>query len=118
VRSFRSGGILSQVAGQPYVPGRGKAFDPGEDLAPLVWSSTMALVLPVRAALALSRSFGAALLADWTGCALAILVYYTEFRTVTLPTLVFGLTVLALAAAIVPFARAAPSFQAEPAAPG
>ena len=110
--------LLSQAAGQPYLPGRGKLFDPGEDLAPLVWSSTMALVVPVCAVLALPRRFGAALLAGWTGCALAILAYSTNFQTFTMPTLVFGLTVLGLAAAIVPFARAAPSSQAEPAAPG
>jgi hypothetical protein len=110
--------LLSQAAGQPFLPGRNLEFNPGEDLAPLVWSSTMALVVPVCAALAVPRRFGAALLAGWTWCALAILAYSTGFQTFTMPTLVFGLTVLTLAAVIVPFARAAPSPQTEPAAPG
>jgi len=90
-----------QVRGQELVPGRGQAFKTAEDLAPVIWASAMALVVPVAAALAVPRQFGVALLAGWIGNGAAGLVYYTGFRNG-----LFAYILLALLIVIVPFARA------------
>jgi hypothetical protein len=100
--------FFSQVPGQEFVPGRGKAFTPSEDLVPTIWTTAMALVVPACATLAVPRQFGVALLAGWIGCGAAVVAYTSEF----VPGL-FGFTLLALLVVIVPFARTTPTSQIE-----
>jgi hypothetical protein len=94
--------LFLQAQGEQLVPGRAKAFMPSEDLVPLIWGSAMALVMPVAAAVAIPRRFGVALLAGWIGCGVAVVSFSTGVRGS-----LFGYTLLALAAVIIPFARAA-----------
>jgi hypothetical protein len=89
---------------QDFVAARGQDFVPEEDLAPLIWASTMALVITAAAATARPRLFGVALLGGWIGCGANVVAFYTGFETSS----VFGYTLLAFLVVIVPFARAAP----------
>jgi caspase domain-containing protein len=89
---------------QDFVAARGQNFVPEEDLAPLIWASTMALVLPATAATVRPRLFGVALLGGWIGCGAAVVAFNTGFETSS----VFGYTLLALLIVNIPFARAAP----------
>ncbi|SMD25917.1 caspase, EACC1-associated type [Kibdelosporangium aridum] len=86
-----------------FVAARNQDFVPEEDMLPLIWASTMALVLPAIAATARPRSFGVALLAGWIGCGVNVVAFNTGFETGS----VFGYTLLALLVVIIPFARAA-----------
>jgi len=99
---------ISQVLGQEFVPGRGQAFEPSEDLIPTLWTTALAFVVPACAAMAVPRQFGVALLAGWIGCGAAVVA----FTSVFIPGL-FGFTLLALSVVIIPFARTAPASQAE-----
>ena len=63
----------------------------------------MAFLVPAAAAIVQPREFGVALLAGWIGSGVALVVYYTGVGNS-----LFGLTLLALLAVIIPFARAAP----------
>ena len=101
--------FISQVPGQEFVPGRGQAFEPSEDLVPTLWTTAMALIVPACAALAVPRQFGVALLAGWIGCGAAAVA----FTTGVVGGSVFGYTLLALLVVIVPFARTAPTSQIE-----
>jgi hypothetical protein len=94
--------LLIQVPGDQLLPGRGQGFVPGEDWLPLIWVSAMALIAPAAAAVAVPRQFGLALLAGWIGCGVAVVTFYTGFQVS-----LFGYTLLALLAVIIPFARAA-----------
>jgi hypothetical protein len=84
------------------MPGRDQAFAPEEDLAPLIWASAMALVMPTAAATAMPRQFGVALLVGWIGYGAAVVSFSTGFQSG-----LFGYTLLALVAVITPFARRA-----------
>jgi hypothetical protein len=98
-----------EVPVQDIIPGRGKAFELGEDLVPLsIWTTAMALLVPACAAVAVPRQFGVALLAGWIGCGAAVVAYTYEVAPG-----VFGFTLLALLVVIVPFARTAPASQVE-----
>jgi hypothetical protein len=96
----------------------------GEFLASSIWMTIMALVVPACAAVAVPRQLGVALLAGWIlgGGALYLFSYYLldSQRSYAAqgsgsvspslgPTIVFGLTLLALLAVAVPLARAAAS---------
>jgi hypothetical protein len=101
--------FISQVPGQAFVPGRGQAFVPKEDLVPTLWTTAMALAVPACAAVAVPRQFGVALLAGWIGCGAASVAFTTEVVSGS----VFGYTLLALLVVMVPFARTAPASQVE-----
>jgi hypothetical protein len=94
--------LLIQVPGDQLLPGRGQGVVPGEDWLPLIWVSALALIAPAAAAVAVPRQFGLALLAGWIGCGIAAVTFYTGFQVS-----LFGYTLLALLAVIIPFARAA-----------
>jgi hypothetical protein len=100
---------ITQVPGQEFVPGRNQAFVPKEDLVPTLWATAMALVVPACAAVAVPRQFGVALLAGWIGCGAAAVAYTADVVNGS----VFGYTLLALLVVIIPFARTAPTSQAE-----
>jgi hypothetical protein len=106
-----AGAVALFFESQQFVAARNQDFVPAEDMLPLIWTSTMALVLPAIAATARPRSFGVALLGGWIGCGVNVVAFNTGFETSS----VFGYTLLALLAMIIPFARtAAPPSQAAP----
>ena len=78
-------------------------------LASSIWLTVMALVVPACAAVAVPRRLGVALLAGWIGGGAASYLYYyylLEGAQISIgPTIAFGLTLLALSVAAVPFAR-------------
>jgi hypothetical protein len=87
---------------------------------PSAWVTVLALVVPACAAVAVPRRFGVALLAGWIagGADLFGVLYlwdrYKEnYGTGTTAIITFGFTLLALVAATVLFARAAPGPEAE-----
>jgi uncharacterized caspase-like protein len=94
--------LLVQVPGSE-LAGRGQLFLAGEDWLPLILVSAMALIAPAAAALAVPRQFGVALLAGWIGGGAALVAFYTGSELSA-----FGITLLALLAVIIPFARTAP----------
>jgi hypothetical protein len=96
--------LVVQVPGGQLLAGRDQLFVPGEDWLPLIWVSAMALVAPAAAAVAVPRQFGVALLAGWIGCGAAMVAFYTGSHFS-----LFGCTLLALLAVIVPFARTGPT---------
>ena len=99
-----AGAVTLFFESQEFVAARNQYFVPAEDLLPLIWTSTMALVLPLIAAAARPRLFGVALLAGWIGCGVNVVAFNTGFETSS----VFGYTLLALLVVTIPFARAAP----------
>jgi hypothetical protein len=83
-----------------------------------VWVTVMALVVPACAAVAVPRRFGVALLAGWIGGGAAIFRFHYlwtreqyDGKTGSVPIIIFGLTLLALSAVTVLFARAGPRSQ-------
>jgi hypothetical protein len=95
--------LFLQVEGAQAIPGRaGQGFVPSQDLAPLIWASAMALVIPAAAAVALPRLFGVALLVGWICDGASMVAFYTGF-----PGGVFSFTLLALMVLIIPFAYVA-----------
>lgn len=88
-------------------------------LWPSVWATGAALVLPACAAAAVPRRFGAALLAGWLGGAAAVidLSYWLDSALIqgagNDQLVFFGVTLLALLAVTVLFARAAPRSNVE-----
>ncbi|HEY9377182.1 MAG TPA: TIR domain-containing protein [Jiangellaceae bacterium] len=74
---------------------------------PLAILTIMALVVPVSAALAIPRRFGVALLAGWIVAAASIFVFYgvVAYWDIAGSLVVFGMTLLALGAVAIPFAR-------------
>jgi caspase domain-containing protein len=106
--------LFLQVEGAQAIPGRdGQAFVPSQDLAPLIWAAAVALVIPAAAVAALPRQFGVALLAGWICDGASMVAFYTGF-----PGGVFGFTLLALVALIVPFALIARPSGVKPTAGG
>jgi hypothetical protein len=86
-------------------------------VAPSIWATFLALVVPWCAALAAPRRFGVALLGGWIGGGAAFFVYYfsvlarLEFGSI--PVSIFGLTLLVLLVVTVLFARTARSSPVE-----
>jgi hypothetical protein len=87
-------------------------------VAPSIWVTVMAVVVPACAAVTLPRRLGVTLLAGWVagGAAVFWFLYswdrYQENGNIdTNPIIVFGFTLLALLIATVLFARAAPNSQ-------
>jgi hypothetical protein len=88
-------------------------------IAPSVWLTVVALVVPAVAAVATPRRFGAFLLAGWVGGAAALLAAYLAFAGEKLgddgldigrtPILLFGVTLVALLVVAVLEARAEPA---------
>ena len=88
-------------------------------IAPSVWLSVVALVVPAVAAVATPRRFGAFLLAGWVGGAAALFAAYLAFADEKLnndgldigltPILLFGSTLVALLVVAVLEARAEPA---------
>jgi hypothetical protein len=88
-------------------------------IAPSVWLTVVALVVPAVAAVATPRRFGAFLLAGWVGGAAALFVAYLSFADEKLsndgfdigrtPILLFGVTLVALLVVAVLEARAEPA---------
>ncbi len=90
-------------------------------VAPSIWATVLALVVPACAVLVVPRVFGVALLAGWIGGGVALFCFlylwdrYQEGGNFgTTPVITFGSTLLALLVMTVLFARAAPSSQVEP----
>jgi Caspase domain len=87
-------------------------------IAPSVWLTVVALVVPAVAAVATPRRFGAFLLAGWVGGAAALFAAYLAFADEKLgndgldigrtPILLFGVTLVALLVVAVLEARAEP----------
>jgi Caspase domain len=84
-------------------------------LAPSIWATVMAVLVPACAAAALPRRFGVSLLASWIGCAASIVVYesllpsyVSQGANISSPNVAFGITLLALMVVAVPFARNTP----------
>jgi hypothetical protein len=100
--------LFSQTYGAAFLPFRGKAFDPAQDLVPLIWTSAMALVVPAVAALAVPRRFGIAVLAGWIVYAMPLPADNTQW-----PGGPFGYTLLALLIVTILFARTTPSTHVE-----
>jgi hypothetical protein len=88
-------------------------------IAPSVWLTVVALVVPAVAAVATPRRFGAFLLAGWVGGAAALFAAYLAFADEKLnndgldiggtPILLFGVTLVALLVVTVLEARAEPA---------
>ena len=88
-------------------------------IAPSVWLTVVALVVPAVAAVATPRRFGAFLLAGWVGGAAALFAAYLAFADEKLnndgldigatPILLFGSTLVALLVVAVLDARAEPA---------
>ena len=88
-------------------------------IAPSVWLTVAALVVPAVAAVATPRRFGAFLLAGWVGGAAALFAAYLAFADEKLnndgldiggtPILLFGVTLVALLVVAVLEARAEPT---------
>jgi caspase domain-containing protein len=90
-----------QVGGADNVPGLDADITITDQLAvPLVWLTLMAVAVPVIAAAARPRLFGTALLGGWICVALGEVPVLTDPKTG-----VFGYTLIALAFALIPFAR-------------
>ncbi len=80
----------------------------------LIWVVAMALVVPVCAALATPRRFGAALLAGWIGGGAAIFaLFFGVIPGDRALLVVFGATLLALLLVTIPFAITAPTVPVE-----
>ena len=94
--------FLVQVSAQTEVPGLGSTSVAERLVIPLAWTTLMALVIPALAAAARPRPFGAALVGGWIIGSFAEIAFVTPF-----PASVFGYTLIALAAALVPFVRTA-----------
>jgi hypothetical protein len=91
----------------------------GSYMWPTIWATVAALVVPACAAAAVPHRFGAALLAGWLGGGVSIsgLSYWLD-NVLTggygnRPLLFFGVTLLALLAVTVLFARAGPRSNVE-----
>ena len=97
-----TGAFLVQVSAETQVPGLGSTSVAQRLIIPLAWTSLMALVIPALAATARPRPFGAALVGGWIIGIFAEIAFVTPF-----PASAFGYTLIALAAALVPFVRAA-----------
>jgi len=98
--------FIFQVLNEQVIPGTNHSVA-GQDMPGLVWGTAMAVLVPTAAAIILPRQFGVALLAGWIGTVVAGMVFYTGVvHSLT------GLTLLALLAVIIPFARAAPPARA------
>jgi hypothetical protein len=89
-------------------------------VAPSIWMTVMAAVVPACAAVAVPRRFGVALLAGWIagGAAFYGFQYTWDHHQYgapidSIPIITFGLTLLALLVVTVLFARTAPSSQVE-----
>ena len=89
-------------------------------VAPSIWATVMALVVPACAAVAVPRLFGVALLAGWIGGSAAIFRFHYLWDRYQYgghiganPIITFGFTLLALLVVSVIFARAAPKSQVE-----
>ena len=93
--------LIVQVLNEQLIAGRAQGFVASQDAFALIWAAGMALVVPAAAAVVLPRQFGVALLAGWIGSGLTIVVFYGVGNSL------FGLTILALLALIIPFARGA-----------
>ena len=104
--------LFFQVLGEQDFPGMGRAFILGQDLAPLILTTLLALLVPAAAAVTLPRRFGVALLGAWIAVGVTVVIFYAGSRGN-----LFGVTLLALVAVIIPFARAAPPTKAERARP-
>jgi hypothetical protein len=98
--------LFSQTYGAEFLPFRDKAFDPAQDLVPLIWVSVMAFVVPAVAAVAVPRRFGVAVLAGW-------IVATMPLPNAGFPGGPFGYTVLALLIVTIFFARTTPTAQVE-----
>ena len=79
-----------------------------------IWATAMALVVPACAAVAVPRRFGVSLLAGWIGGSAALFRFHYLWAanqyggTSITPIIMFGLTLVALLAVTVLFARAGP----------
>jgi uncharacterized membrane protein len=92
-----------QVGRARDVPGFGADLTITDQLViPLVWLTGMAVAIPVIAAAARPRPFGTALLGGWICVALGEASFSGPFKTSA-----FGYTLVALAVALIPFARTA-----------
>ena len=91
--------LVAQVLNQDAIAGT-TAKAVGTDMFALFWTATMALVIPVVAVIASSRTFGVALLAGWLTTAISEAVFYSS-----LTSSVFALTLLVLLALTVAYAR-------------
>jgi hypothetical protein len=80
---------------------------------PLVWGTTLAVIVPISATIAIPRRFGVSLLVGWIWGATALVVLYYVFiedalsDTGTGPIVVFAGTLFALLLVVIPFARSA-----------
>jgi hypothetical protein len=92
-----------------------------------LWAAVIAVLVPACAAAALPRRFGVALLTGWIGGATSIFTYESLLLNnsrgqgaiiSSTPNVAFGITLLALIAVAVPFARTAPTPEVERAAQG
>jgi Caspase domain len=101
--------FATQVGRTHQVPGL-VSYISTQLLIPLVWITAAAVAVPLIAASARPRAFGAALAAGWIGAGLGEVAFLTGFMTG-----VFGYTLVALALALIPFARTAPPGAAAPA---
>jgi hypothetical protein len=100
--------LFFQTYGAEFLPFRDKAFDPAQDLVPLIWTTAMAVVVPAVAAMAVPRRFGVAVLAGWIAYAMPL-----PADNVGWPGGPFGYTLLALLIVTVLFARTTPTKQVE-----
>jgi hypothetical protein len=91
-----------QVGRAHQVPGL-SAYISHQLMIPLIWTTIAAVLVAVTAGSARPRAFGTALAAGWIGAGLAEVAFLTGFATS-----VFGYTLVALALALVPFARTVP----------
>ena len=77
-------------------------------LAPAVVLTVMALVVPLGVAVVVPRRFGVAVLVAWVGVAASVFLYYVDVLTgwyIRGPVVVFGITLVGLGLAAIPFAR-------------
>jgi hypothetical protein len=105
--------LIFQVLNEQVLPGQGYQFYAPQDLFGLIWATAVAFLVPAAAAIVQPREFGVALLAGWIGNGVALVVFYTGIGNS-----LFGLTLLALMAVSIPFARAAARSQTATAAGG
>jgi hypothetical protein len=98
-----------QVGHAQHVPGLSADIS-HQLMIPLIWTTLAAVAVSLIAASARPRAFGTALAGGWICAGLGEVVILTGFETS-----VFGYTLVALALALIPFARTAPPGAAAPA---
>ena len=92
-------------------------------VAPSIWATVIALVVPACASVAVPRRFGVSILIGWIGFGAAYFVYYGFIlddlqrqgtHISSSPIIAFGVTLLALLIVATPFAHATPTSRADP----